>query len=64
MIFHGNVRLDSFYIHIGPEKWVTVPDGYDGISVNRGSIRILKGGKQHHLTHVGDMFSKMVPKTL
>ena len=21
---------------IGPERWVTVPDGYDGISVNRG----------------------------
>jgi hypothetical protein len=64
MIFKGNVRLDSFYIEIGPEKWVTVPEGYDGISVNRGSIRVLEGGRQHHLTHVGDMFSKMVPKTL
>jgi hypothetical protein len=41
MIFKGNIRLDSFYIKIGPEKWVTVPEGYDGISVNRGSIRIL-----------------------
>jgi hypothetical protein len=39
------VSLDSFYIEIGPEKWVTIPDGYDGISVNRGSIRILPGGK-------------------
>lgn len=64
MTFRGNVRLDNFYIEIGPEKWITVPEGYDGISVNRGSLRILEGGKQHHLTHIGDMFSKMVPKTL
>ncbi len=41
MRFVQNVTLDSFYIHIGPEKWVTVPDGYDGIAVNRGMIRVL-----------------------
>jgi hypothetical protein len=58
------VSLDSFYIEIGPEKWVTIPDGYDGISINRGSLRILKGGKQHHLAHVSDKFVKLVPKTL
>lgn len=30
------VSLDTFYIEIGPEKWITVPDGYDGIAINRG----------------------------
>jgi len=39
------VSLDSFYIEIGPEKWVTIPDGYDGISVNLGEIQILHAGK-------------------
>lgn len=45
MVFKQIVELDSFYIEIGPEKWVTVPDGYDGIAVNRGKIKVLKGGK-------------------
>lgn len=36
MVFIKTVNLDSFYIEIGPEKWVTVPSGYDGISINRG----------------------------
>ena len=45
MIFIKNVDLNSFYIDIGPEKWVTVPDGYDGISINRGKLQILCGGK-------------------
>jgi hypothetical protein len=52
LIFVNNISLDSFFIKIGPERWVTVPDGYDGICVNRGKIRILEGGKQHHLSHV------------
>jgi hypothetical protein len=52
MIFKKNVSLDSFYIEIGPEKWVTIPTGYDGISINRGQVNILEGGKQHHLSHV------------
>ncbi len=64
LAFLKKVSLDSFYIEIGPEKWVTVPDGYDGISVNRGSLRILDGGHQHHLSHVSDNFVKMIPKTL
>lgn len=58
------INLDSFYIEIGAEKWVTIPDGYDGISINLGEIRILHSGKQHHLSHVGDKFVKMIPKTL
>jgi hypothetical protein len=57
LIFVENISLDSFFIKIGPERWITVPDGYDGISVNRGKIKILKGGKQHHLSHVGDKFA-------
>lgn len=64
MVFKQIVELDSFYIEIGPEKWVTVPDGYDGIAVNRGKIKVLKGGKQHHLSHAGEVFAKMVPKTI
>ena len=64
MVFKQTVELDSFYIEIGPEKWVTVPDGYDGIAVNRGKIKVLKGGKQHHLSHAGEVFAKMVPKTI
>ena len=64
LIFKKVVTLDTFYIEIGPEKWVTIPDGYDGISVNLGELQILKSGKQHHLSHVGDKFVKMVPKTL
>lgn len=36
MVFKKIVNLDSFYIEIGPEKWITVPSGYDGISINRG----------------------------
>ena len=55
MVFKQIVDLDSFYIEIGPEKWVTVPDGYDGIAVNRGKIKVLKGGKQHHLSHAGEV---------
>jgi hypothetical protein len=58
------ITLDSFYIEIGAEKWVTIPDGYDGISINLGEIRILHSGRQHHLAHVGDKFVKMIPKTL
>jgi hypothetical protein len=38
--------------------------GYDGISINRGKLKILEGGKQHHLCHVSDKFVKIVPKTL
>jgi hypothetical protein len=45
LIYISTISLDSFFIKIGPERWVTVPDGYDGISVNRGKIRILQGGK-------------------
>lgn len=45
MTFIKIVNLNSFYIEIGPEKWydsilniirITVPTGYDGISLNRG----------------------------
>ena len=64
LTFKKIVTLDTFYIEIGPEKWVTIPDGYDGISVNLGRLQILKSGKQHHLSHVSDKFVKMVPKTL
>ena len=39
-------------MEIGPERWVTVPDGYCGVSSNKGNIRILEPGKLHHLTHV------------
>jgi len=55
LIFINNISLDSFFIKIGPERWVTVPDGYDGICVNRGKIRILEGGIQHHLSHVSNL---------
>ena len=24
------IYLNDFYIEVGPEKWVTIPDGYDG----------------------------------
>jgi len=41
MKFMGTVNLNSFYIEIGPEKFVTIPDGYNGIAINRGKIRIL-----------------------
>jgi len=41
MKFMETVNLNSFYIEIGPEKFVTIPDGYDGIAINRGKIRIL-----------------------
>ena len=58
------VKLNFNLLILGPERWVTVPDGYDGISVNRGQIRILQGGKQHHLPHVGEKFLKIVPKIL
>jgi len=40
----NTINLDAFYIKIGPERWVTVPDGYDGISINRGKIKVLPGG--------------------
>ena len=36
LIFLDIIDLDSFYIKIGQERWITVPNGYDGISVNRG----------------------------
>jgi hypothetical protein len=36
MVFIKTVKLDSFLIFIGSEKWITVPAGYDGISLNRG----------------------------
>jgi len=41
LTFMKTVSLDAFYIEIGPEKWVTVPEGYDGIAINRGKIRVL-----------------------
>ena len=52
LIFKKLISLDSFYIQIGTERWITVPNGYEGISVDRGIIKILEGGKQHHLEHV------------
>jgi hypothetical protein len=45
MIYVNTISLDQFYIQIGPERWVTIPDGYDGLAVNRGQIKILPGGK-------------------
>lgn len=60
LIFVAEIRLDSFFIRIGPERWITVPDGYDGISVNRGKIKILEGGKQHHLEHVLNLFRSVI----
>ena len=45
MIYMSTISLESFYIKIGPERWVTVPEGYDGIAVCRGEIRVLEGGK-------------------
>lgn len=44
MMFRNYISLDSFFINAGPEKWITIPSGYDGISINRGSIKILEGG--------------------
>lgn len=44
MIFKKNISLDQFFIEIGPERWITVPDGYDGIGVDKGNIMILEGG--------------------
>lgn len=41
MTFIQLVSLDSFYIEIGPEKYITIPEGYDGIALNRGNLRIL-----------------------
>ncbi len=43
---------------------MTILDGYDGISVDLGELKVLKGGMQHHLSHVGDKFVKMIPKSL
>ena len=51
-IFLKRISLDQFFIEIGPERWIIVPDGYDGIALNRGKITILGGGKQYHLPHV------------
>ncbi len=45
LIYQNTISLDSFFIQIGPERWITIPDGYDGISVNRGKIKVLEGGK-------------------
>ncbi len=45
MKFIGKVSLSAFYITIGPENWVTIPEGYEGISINNGLIRLLEGGK-------------------
>ena len=45
MLFVSKVNLNSFYIEIGPENWVTIPEGYEGISINTGKIRLLEGGK-------------------
>lgn len=36
MRFIKIVSLNSFFIEIGPENWVTVPTGYEGISIDRG----------------------------
>ena len=64
MKFIEIIKLDAFYIEIGPEKWVTIPSGYDGISLNNGNLKILSGGRQYHLPHIGDKFVKMIPKTI
>lgn len=45
MTFVKEISLDSFFIKIGPESWITIPDGYCGIAVNLGEIRILESGK-------------------
>ncbi len=45
MVFGKMISLDSFFIQIGPERWVTVPNGYEGITLNRGIVNILEGGK-------------------
>lgn len=45
LVMVNSISLDQFFIRIGPERWITVPDGYDGISINRGQIKILEGGK-------------------
>ena len=34
--------------------------GYEGISIDRGQIGILEGGKLHHLPHVAEKFAKIV----
>ena len=60
MMFIKIINLNSFFIEIGPENWVTVPMGYEGISIDRGQIKILEGGKLHHLPHVAEKFAKMV----
>ena len=52
MAFKQIVEVNQFYIEIGIEKWVMIPDGYDGIALNRGRIRVLPGGRSHHLAHV------------
>ena len=43
---------------------MTIPEGYDGIAVDLGRMRVLEGGHQHHLPYSGFTFSKLVPKTL
>jgi len=37
---------------------------YDGIALDNGKTVILKGGRQHHLTHENYKFAKLVPKIL
>ena len=53
--------LKSFFIEIGPEKWVTIPTGYDGVASNNGKLEILKGGDVYHLDHAKYKFLKLVP---
>lgn len=60
--FMGTVRLNNYFVKIGTEKWITVPDQYDGIAVDNGRTVILKGGKQYYLSHENFIFAKFVPK--
>jgi hypothetical protein len=64
MNFLKMIRLDKFYIKVGPEKWLTIPEQYDGIALDNGKTVILKGGRQHHLSHENYKFAKLVPKIL
>lgn len=65
VVFQAKHSLDSFQIKIGPETWVTIPEGYAGIAIdsNQGN-RILEPGGQRRLEHVGVKFSKLVPLKL
>lgn len=64
MQFQQIIRLDKFYIRVGPEKWITIPDQYDGIAIDNGQTVILTGGRQYHLPHENYKFAKLVPKII